>query len=33
MDILGVVLTVVVSGLILDSPFGNLLISKLSFSG
>jgi len=29
MDILGVVLAVVVSGILLDSPFGQLLVTKL----
>lgn len=33
MDILGVVLTVVVSGAILDSPVGKLLVSKLVWGG
>ena len=32
MDILGVFLTVMVSGLILDTPIGQMLTSKLSFS-
>jgi Mg/Co/Ni transporter MgtE len=30
MDILGVILAVVVSSLLLDSPFGHLLVSRLS---
>ena len=33
MDILGVVLTVLVSTTILDSPFGSLIVSKLSGKG
>ena len=33
MDILGVVLAVVVSSILLDSPWGSLLISKLSGGG
>jgi hypothetical protein len=32
MDILGVFLTVIVSSLILDTPIGQMLTSKLSFS-
>lgn len=32
MDILGVVLTVIVSTLVLDSPLGQVLVEKLSFS-
>jgi Mg/Co/Ni transporter MgtE len=30
MDILGVILAVLVSGLLLDSPFGHMLVSRLS---